>query len=480
MVTKRKDSSVVASDDMNTHSGGNNRNFSATASDDEYDIQSSPRLGRAFCCASFLEAFDNDDYVVEGNAFDIIMMKGDDSRLYQNSDFLVNFPGKVQKPSHRIVLEVRRGGNSNNNNGEPSTGSSYGSSHSLSDLESSDKAVWFPILQSGEDEDEIMSKLLRSSNRSSWNCCPTSVLPTGTIIDSNGAKQDVNDKLASCLHLGRNRVRYLLLDNNRVLGVAHSNIFVWSRVDRIVVMDIDGTITKSNARGILDTIVTENYQYCHEGVCSMLSRIRERYEHVKMIYVTSRPLTLACHTRKFLKTLEQGSSKLPPGPILGFGGSLPQLLVMELVSRKTHHFKAEMLWKQVVKPFREMMSDAPSASPVFAAGFGNTIMDVQAYHMAGIDLDKIYMINKNSRITAFDKKVDQEWLNLTATSSGMLGATVGVPRPRNWYKTLMGNSFRGYTDQDLLDHLFMVEEENETSNASAAPIRRRNTSPKLV
>jgi phosphatidate phosphatase PAH1 len=52
-----------------------------------------------------------------------------------------------------------------------------------------------------------------------------------------------------------------------------------------VVSDIDGTITKSNARGVIDTIFTENYQYCHEGICNLLSNLAEQ-PNTQIMYVS--------------------------------------------------------------------------------------------------------------------------------------------------------------------------------------------------
>lgn len=80
-------------------------------------------------------------------------------------------------------------------------------------------------------------------------------------------------------------------------------------------------------------------------------------------------------------------------------------------------------------------------------------MDVQAYHMAGIDLDKIYLINKKSQISVFDRITKEEWTNLTATPNGLFSATVGVPRPRHWYKTQSGTEFYGYKDDELFPHV---------------------------
>ena len=411
----------------------------STASDD-YEILS-PQLGPALCCAPCFELFDHDDTVVEGNAFDIIMIQSEDNKVYQNSEFLVSFGGRRARnlSEQQIILELRGGYEGDE----------------VTDLGS--PKAWFPIIRTGKSNKDVVEDSSSHDDDESypWNFCCHPLATPGKITDLNGTagELEITEKLAPYLSHGKNPIRFLLLDQHKVKGVAHASIFLWSYQDRVVVSDIDGTITKSNAQGVVDTILTETYKHCHDGICQLLSSLKQK-PNTQILYVTSRPIGLATHTRKFLANLEQGSARLPEGPLLGFGGNIPQLLVMELISMKTHHFKAEILWNQVVKPFRNV-ANSSSASPIFIAGFGNTMMDVQAYHMAGIDLDKIYLINKKSELAALDRKPHQEWTNLTSARNGTLfAATLGVPRPRHWYKGQLGTKFSGYTDDSLLPHVW--------------------------
>jgi len=72
-------------------------------------------------------------------------------------------------------------------------------------------------------------------------------------------------------------------------------------------------------------------------------------------------------------------------------------------------FKASLLMDQIVTPFCNV-SENPSDThaSLFVAGFGNTLMDVQAYHMAGMELHQIYLIDKKSTIACLDAKVVEE------------------------------------------------------------------------
>eukprot|EP00536_Pseudo-nitzschia_multiseries_P008700 jgi/Psemu1/257461/estExt_Genewise1Plus.C_2260016 len=258
------------------------------------------------------------------------------------------------------------------------------------------------------------------------------------VIESN---DDPSSTLKAFLKPGRNPIRYLLLDDQQVVGVAHAHIFLWKHSDSIVVSDIDGTITKSNARGVLGTVMTKQYdKVCHVGICHILSTLALSSQ---VVYVTSRPIGLANQTRHFLKNLKQGNETLPSGPLLGFGGKLPQLFMMELVTKSTQRFKATKLWEHVVQPFRKATNNDPM-SPFFVAGFGNNFMDMQSYHAIGMNLRRIFKINKKSQIVAFDDKDN-------TTSRGSNGK-FAFPAPQ-WYKDRIGTKFDGYTDSDLMSRL---------------------------
>jgi phosphatidate phosphatase PAH1 len=116
------------------------------------------------------------------------------------------------------------------------------------------------------------------------------------------------------LVLGKNMIRYSFVNNttNQVLGIAEANLFVWDYMSNIIVCDIDGTITKSNARGVFDTMVLESYVYAHDGVCELLTSLKEIGASIQILYLTSRPLSYAPSTCQFLQGLRQDAQhKLP-------------------------------------------------------------------------------------------------------------------------------------------------------------------------
>ena len=407
------------------------------------------------CCAQFgfFDTFDDEfDNISTGEAFDVIIFRTSENKLIQNNDFLVKWnnvgDGRGSSSSNRVVLEIRRG----------------------------ESRIWLPIerLYRNRSLGENMwnddtSHFSYSDETQPCTCCRPNMserlssFPPGSAVENSPASRDgdeceVSGALADFLLAGRNPVRYLLLgkrDRTKVVGVANANIFLWSHTDRFIVSDIDGTITKSNVLGVVDTLLTENYQHCHEGVCQLLTTLSER-AYARVIYVTSRPIALASATRRFLENMSQNLARLPHGPLLGFGGGFPQLLTMELLTKTTHQFKAGVLLNQVVQPYRRAcMSSSPGSEssefPMFMAGFGNTYMDVQAYHVAGIHLKKIFLINRHSSISVFDKA---SW----SRQDGVFNkkeqhvTDADYPRSRKWYEERTGTTFFGYADERLIHH----------------------------
>jgi hypothetical protein len=466
----------------------------------EFEFSDSPPisrgLGSALCCGSCFDAFIGDGRgrsstsIQQGEAFDIVMVQNDEGKLFQNSDFLVSFSSILKdgrKPHHRIILEIEH----HPNEGQYVCG-----------RQSDDTAkAWFPIFHANKDSssDRKGSQNNAFEEERFWGCChPSSGNPIpGRLLSLNSSdtsddakvgreepaseRKDPTSSLLPYLKPGRNPIRYLLLDDKRVVGVASANLYLWKHTDSVVVSDIDGTITKSNIRGLIDTVMTDNYSHCHRGICNFLSRLACQKYHeatnTRVVYVTSRLLGLANQTRNFLIDLRQEDSRLPEGPLLGFGGSLAQFVVMEVMSKSTHHFKSETLWRQVVQPFQNARkasrsatddhdnTNVPPTTNVLVAGFGNSWTDVQAYHMVGINLSRIFKINEHSQIVTFDKH--QEWgdneeddeeivkleamtrtTEVTLTDHDDRMGVFSFP-PKRWYEDREGSVFAGYTDPRL-------------------------------
>ena len=87
---------------------------------------------------------------------------------------------------------------------------------------------------------------------------------------------------------------------------------MWEGIDKIVVSDIDGTITKSDALGHMFTMIGRDWT--HVGVAKLYTDIcRNGY---KIMYLTSRAIGQADSTRDYLKGINQNNYQLPEVPVV--------------------------------------------------------------------------------------------------------------------------------------------------------------------
>ena len=446
---------------------------------DEIDALNSSlnSFAACFCCNPLEEILPSELVSVQGQAFDGILVSGHAGKLAA-SDIIIQFdhPSFPFPPhDHPKLVDSATAANSDSSSRRSNMNNSNEMGHedvcqALMEIEDAKLGkVYFSV------QHDPMAKKNRLVGRPSPKACSMSRTLSDSshsnktsTADTENDEQETLKTLATLLKPGRNSVRYLFVTSQRVLGVAHASMYLWNYQDRIIVCDVDGTITKTNVRGIYDTIVTQKYAYCHEQVCHFMSRLIHRgmtspanvaqedavsntknnytpYNHpqkqkqekngkVHVLYLTSRPIFIASATRKFLQSLTQEQPpatnnsndnilefttqllhqdgthhRLPEGPLMGFGGRFMDVMKMELVSFTVHLFKASLLMDQIVTPFCNV-SENPSDThaSLFVAGFGNTLMDVQAYHMAGMELHQIYLIDKKSTIACLDAKVVEE------------------------------------------------------------------------
>ena len=150
---------------------------------------------------------------------------------------------------------------------------------------------------------------------------------------------------------------------------------------RIIVSDIDGTITKSDVRGHLLGMLSINY--LHDSICELYSELERR--GYTFIYLTARPLALAELTHRYLCSVSQRGCKLPRGPLLVSSDGVFLSFKREFYHKNTDVFKATCL-RDLACVF-----DCAEHSQLFA-GFGNRGKDTRAYQLAGIAPNRIFEI----------------------------------------------------------------------------------------
>lgn len=163
-------------------------------------------------------------------------------------------------------------------------------------------------------------------------------------------------------------------------------LFKWRHDDKIVVSDIDGTITKSDVLGHILPIVGKDW--AQSGVAKLFTKIKDN--GYKLLYLSSRAIGQSRVTREYLKSIKQEDLTLPEGPMLLNPTSLISAFHTEVIEKKPEEFKISCL--------RDVQALFPTNSQPFYAGYGNRINDVWAYQAVGIPIVRIFTINHRGEL----------------------------------------------------------------------------------
>ncbi|XP_034185717.1 phosphatidate phosphatase LPIN isoform X2 [Osmia lignaria lignaria] len=164
------------------------------------------------------------------------------------------------------------------------------------------------------------------------------------------------------------------------------HIYKWRWDDKIVISDIDGTITKSDVLGHILPIVGKDW--AQSGVAQLFTKIKNN--GYKLLYLSARAIGQAKVTREYLKSIKQGDLSLPEGPLLLNPTSLISAFHREVIEKKPEEFKISCL--------SDIQALFPEGSKPFYAGYGNRINDVWAYRAVGIPTMRIFTINHRGEL----------------------------------------------------------------------------------
>ncbi|XP_055380224.1 phosphatidate phosphatase LPIN3 isoform X2 [Condylostylus longicornis] len=162
-------------------------------------------------------------------------------------------------------------------------------------------------------------------------------------------------------------------------------LFRWKHNDKVVISDIDGTITKSDVLGHILPMVGKDWAQI--GVAQLFSKIEEN--GYKLLYLSARAIGQSRVTREYLRSIRQGDVQLPDGPLLLNPTSLISAFHREVIERKPEQFKIACL--------SDIQALFPDKNP-FYAGYGNRINDVWAYRAVGIPIMRIFTINTKGEL----------------------------------------------------------------------------------
>ncbi|TKX24375.1 hypothetical protein C1H76_3481 [Elsinoe australis] len=224
------------------------------------------------------------------------------------------------------------------------------------------------------------------------------------------------------LNPGQNTMSFTV---NRATCTA--NLWLWRYDIPIVISDIDGTITKSDALGHVLNMIGRDWT--HLGVAKLYTEIAAN--GYNFLYLTSRSVGQADTTRAYLAGVQQeGGYKLPKGPVITSPDRMMAALRREVYLRKPEVFKMACL-RDIMALFlgasghktmfvdpgspgeagHNIPTNGPGGSSKndnadtarkgipFYAGFGNRLTDAISYRSVNIPSTRIFTINSSSEVS---------------------------------------------------------------------------------
>ncbi len=189
------------------------------------------------------------------------------------------------------------------------------------------------------------------------------------------------------LREGPNKVVFSVNSSYSGIATCTARIFLWDENDHVVISDIDGTITKSDALGHVFAAIGRDWT--HLGVAKLYTDICNN--GYKIMYLTSRAIGQADSTRDYLKGIHQGRYQLPDGPVIMSPDRLMASLHREVIMRKPELFKMACL-RDIQRLF------ASGQRNPFYAGFGNRITDAMSYRSVNVPASRIFTIDSGGEV----------------------------------------------------------------------------------
>lgn len=238
----------------------------------------------------------------------------------------------------------------------------------------------------------------------------------GEIIYTKTLRPSGEQLEALNLKEGRNEIQFIVTSRFQGTQELAANIYLWNHDSRLVISDVDGTITRSDALGHILPMIGRDWS--HAGIAKLYSTIKSN--GYKFLYLTSRSIVQAGQTRGYIASLKQGGSALPEGPVIMAPDRLFEVITREVITKRPEEFKIAAL--------RDIRALFPTSINPYVGGFGNKVNDVTAYRTVGVPLHKIFTIDPTGAIRVY------------------------------------GVAHEGYTSvQELASHIFPAIKENEES-----------------
>ncbi|KAK2895835.1 phosphatidate phosphatase LPIN2 [Channa argus] len=196
-----------------------------------------------------------------------------------------------------------------------------------------------------------------------------------------------SDQIASLkLKEGPNDVTFSITTQYQGTCRCEGTIYLWNWDDKVIISDIDGTITKSDVFGqILPQLGKD---WTHQGIAKLYHSVAEN--GYKFLYCSARAIGMADMTRGYLQWVNDGGTILPQGPLMLSPSSLFSAFHREVIEKKPEIFKIECL--------TDMKNLFQHNKQPFYAAFGNRTNDVFAYKEVGVPVCRIFTVNPKGEL----------------------------------------------------------------------------------
>uniref|UniRef100_A0A673BRZ3 phosphatidate phosphatase n=1 Tax=Sphaeramia orbicularis TaxID=375764 RepID=A0A673BRZ3_9TELE len=196
-----------------------------------------------------------------------------------------------------------------------------------------------------------------------------------------------SDQISSLkLREGPNDVTFSITTQYQGTCRCEGTIYLWNWDDKVIISDIDGTITKSDVFGqILPQLGKD---WTHQGIAKLYHSVHEN--GYKFLYCSARAIGMADMTRGYLHWVNDRGTLLPQGPLMLSPSSLFSAFHREVIEKKPEKFKIECL-TDIKNLFY------PNTHPFYAA-FGNRNSDVFAYKQVGVPVCRIFTVNPKGEL----------------------------------------------------------------------------------
>mmetsp|Transcript_14586 Transcript_14586/g.34594 ORF Transcript_14586/g.34594 Transcript_14586/m.34594 type:complete len:425 (-) Transcript_14586:134-1408(-) len=196
---------------------------------------------------------------------------------------------------------------------------------------------------------------------------------------------------------GRNSLDFRIND----LVIASAGLFAWRNTDKVVIVDIDGTVTRTDAGGVLASSEfgqSIGLLHAHDGVCEVLSYIASG--GYRLLFLTARPITRSEATKKYLNQIGQEEKiPMPEGALM-----TSAMGTLNTVVKVWGDLKGYKL--SVLQEIQQLFDGTERRSePCYAGGFGNHDYDMKSYLEAGCPEQRCFLLDEDSNVTVYGSDV---------------------------------------------------------------------------